>query len=351
MSEQIRTWIAAHRTALVRTFLLTVAILFGWCTFAAPALASPPADDPTSPAAVQQTSDPFVSPAVWFNDEMLFWWHDNGKVYTTNPAGREVPLVEMVMGYEQIDRYVFSENGVVLGEFDHTMIYRSFTERYLFRPHFTVGYHTVDLTIYEPNGNSSTGSMTFEVVLVSSLPPGAGYIDVDLVYSFPNYDRYEWDEIEVLFDGRAVSDQFGEIVRWDWEINSWLGGDENRHITATGPTPTVYLAAGYHTFRVTITDVWGRTDYDNGYFGLQPAPRVDAGPDITITTYNDSADVTMDATITYSHYHHATCQYWAVFSWYNGETRIRYHNDLDVTQAFYRGVFTSPSAHTISGSR
>ena len=126
---------------------------------------------------------------------------------------------------------------------------------------FTVGVHTVTLTVTDDGGATSTDDV---VITVSPQPanvlptanagPDQGVTDTD----------GGGDEM-VSLDGSASTDSDGTIVSWLWE--------ENAAQIATGEMPAALaFTVGAHTVTLTVTDDRGGTATDDVIITVDPGP-------------------------------------------------------------------------------
>jgi len=116
---------------------------------------------------------------------------------------------------------------------------------------FTVGVHSVSLTVTDDGGATNSDIVTITVeAFVGNQPPVA---DAGPDQTVTDADG-SGDE-DVTLDGTASADPDGTIASYSWAE----GGTE----IATGATPTVTFAVGAHTVTLTVTDDEGATDTDD----------------------------------------------------------------------------------------
>ncbi|MEE8487693.1 MAG: PKD domain-containing protein, partial [Gemmatimonadota bacterium] len=141
---------------------------------------------------------------------------------------------------------------------------------------FTVGVHTVTLTVTDDGGLTSTDDVIITV--------GAQPANVDpTANAGPDQTVTDTDgggTESVTLDGSASTDTDGTIASWVWT--------ENAAQIGTGVSPTLTFTVGVHTVTLTVTD--DRSDSDTNdviiTVGAQPAnvdPTANAGPDQGVT--------------------------------------------------------------------
>jgi len=135
----------------------------------------------------------------------------------------------------------------------------------------TVGAHTIDLTVTDEDGATSTD----QVVININAPPVANAgIDQAVVDTDNNGTE------SITLDGSGSSDSYGTIVAYSWE--------ENGVQIATGPGPTLVMAVGIHTIDLIVTDDDGATGLDQVVIdvGSNQPPVASAGADQTVIDVN-----------------------------------------------------------------
>ncbi|MCX6543191.1 MAG: PxKF domain-containing protein [Acidobacteria bacterium] len=95
----------------------------------------------------------------------------------------------------------------------------------------------------------------------------------------------------VTLNGSGSSDPDGDALTYLWQ--------EGASTLGTTATPTVNLAAGMHTFTLTVTDPYGATATDDVVVNVAPepnsAPVANAGPDQNVTATGGSTTVTLNS--------------------------------------------------------
>ena len=148
---------------------------------------------------------------------------------------------------------------------------------------FSVGSHTVTLTVTDNGG--ATGTDTVIITVVDNLAPSAN--------AGPDQTASDADGTgseTVTLDGLGSNDPDGSIVNYEWIEGTTLLG--NTAII------TKDFAVGTHTITLTVTDNGGKTDSDDVVITVNTnqAPTADAGPDQTVTDSdgNGSESVTLN---------------------------------------------------------
>jgi len=166
--------------------------------------------------------------------------------------------------------YQWSEGASVLG-----------TTAVLAAP-FTVGTHTVTLTVTDDGGASASDALIVTVTPVTNQSPVAD-AGVDITVVDVDLDGSE----SVTLDGSLSSDPDDVIVSYQWR--------EAGLPLASGAAPLVTLAVGVHTIDLTVTDDAGATASDlvvvTVEAGAPPAnqpPVADAGADIAVVDVDSS---------------------------------------------------------------
>ena len=129
---------------------------------------------------------------------------------------------------------------------------------------FTVGTHTLTLTVTDDDGATATD--TVFITIVPNSPPTANAGADQLINLGDN----------TSLDASGSSDSDGSIVAYLWQEGTiTLSGNAN--FTLTG------LTAGTHTMTLTVTDDKGDTGTDTVDIKVNTAPVANAGPDQNIT--------------------------------------------------------------------
>lgn len=156
---------------------------------------------------------------------------------------------------------------------------------------FGVGSDTIRLTVTDDQGATSTDDVVITILAAGANQPPTADAGPDQALTDADANGTE----VVALNGAGSSDADGSIVSYVWS--------EGFSQVATGPAPTLPLAVGTHTIRLTVTDDGGATDTDDVVItilaaGANQPPTADAGPDQTLTDADDSGseDVTLDGT-------------------------------------------------------
>ncbi len=137
---------------------------------------------------------------------------------------------------------------------------------------FTVGTHTIVLTVTDDDGLTDTDTV---VITVNGAPTADAGADQDVN-----------DGDTVSFDGTGSSDADGTIASYEWK--------EGATVLSTSSTFNKSdFAVGVHTIVLTVTDDDGLTDTDTVVITVNGAPTADAGSDQEV---NDGATVSFDGT-------------------------------------------------------
>jgi hypothetical protein len=152
---------------------------------------------------------------------------------------------------------------------------------------FSVGVHTVTLTVEDDLANPDTDEVIVTVNAPAAIPPVAGAgADATVV------DLDDSGAELVTLDGSASSDPDGSVVSWTWT--------EGATVLGTGETLDVSLAVGIHTITLTAEDDDANTDDDTVIITVDPFPGIpptaDAGPGQVLTDGDGGGDelVTLD---------------------------------------------------------
>jgi hypothetical protein len=142
---------------------------------------------------------------------------------------------------------------------------------------FSVGTHTVELTVTDDDGATDTDTVVITVDPANVAPTANAGIDQleEDVDGSGNED--------IILDGSGSSDSDGTISTYTWR--------ESGSVIATGVSPTHSFAVGVHTVELTVTDDDGATDTDTVIITIEPqnvAPTANAGPNQTVTDTNNS---------------------------------------------------------------
>lgn len=168
--------------------------------------------------------------------------------------------------------YVWSENGVPIAT-GPTPTYS-----------FEVGVHRLTLTVMDDQGVTGSDEVDITVQPFNAAPVAYAGSDRTVVAS----DNSEL--VSVTLDGSASSDNEG-ITAYSWTV----GGVE----IATGATPTVDLAVGTHTVRLTVWDAQALEAFDEVTVVVEAynaPPAAVAGPDLAVQDADGSGSemITLD---------------------------------------------------------
>jgi len=156
-----------------------------------------------------------------------------------------------------IESYTWNENGNVIS-----------TEITFSKNDFTIGTHTITLTVTDNEGHTDTDEVIVTIMGENIAPIAeAGDNQTVLVNTI------------VIFDASASSDSNGYITDYSWNYNG--------NIVSTNSTYSIVgLPIGTHTITLTVTDNEGATDTDSFTLFVNEAPVANAGADQIIIENN-----------------------------------------------------------------
>jgi hypothetical protein len=134
---------------------------------------------------------------------------------------------------------------------------------------FSVGVHTVELTVTDTNGAFDTDTVQITVEAAPNQPPQANAGSNQTVEDGDNSGSES-----VTLNGSASNDPDGSIVSYIWR--------ENGSQIASGVSPNVNFSVGVHTVELTVTDNEGGTNTDTVTITVQEQQVDGNGPTYAI---------------------------------------------------------------------
>ena len=178
---------------------------------------------------------------------------------------------------------------------------------------FTVGTHTLTLTVTDNDGATATD--TIVITVVGNFPPLAN-AGADQIINLGDM---------LTLDGTGSSDPDGNITAYAWDE----GG------IAIGSTPSITLnsvTAGTHIYKLTVTDNYGDSSSDTVVVRVNTAPIANAGIDQNITL-GDS--LTLDGTASIDDFSNIISYVWS-----EGTIPLALNGDITTVNIATAGTYT-----------
>jgi len=171
---------------------------------------------------------------------------------------------------------------------------------------FTVGSHTVTLTVTDDESATDTDTVSITV----NAPTGNAAPTADAGPNQSVSDSDDSGDESVTLDGSGSSDSDGTIESYVWK--------ENGAQIATGSGPSVTLTVGVHTIELTVTDDDGATDTDTAVITVTAAPS--GGGTVEETFESSATQATFDGTADLTWYGDNSGLELAAADWNGGNT-------------------------------